>query len=69
MLMPLIVTHAGLARHWPELVRILEQVPLPVLEVWVVCHADTQYNARIGAFKKHLIEWFKDDPYHGSCQL
>jgi len=59
----IIVTHVGLAKHWPELVRILDKVPLPTLEFWIVCHADTQYNARISAFKKHLIEWFENDPY------
>jgi len=61
----IIVTHVGLAEQWPELVHILQQIPLPTLEFWVVCHADSQYNARIRSFKKHLIEWFNDAPYHG----
>jgi DNA-binding transcriptional LysR family regulator len=61
----IVVTQTGLARHWPELVPILQTIPLPALEFWVVCHADTQHNARIRAFKAHLITWFKDDPYHG----
>ena len=58
-------THIELANQCPELKRILEWVPVPPLEFWVVCHADSQYNARILAFKKHLIAWFKDSPYQG----
>ena len=58
-------THVGLAAHWPELTQVLDWVPLPALELWVVCHADTQYNARIREFRNYLIEWFKDDAYHG----
>jgi len=58
-------THTGLANRSPDLQRILEWAPIPPLEFWVVCHADSQYNARIRAFKNHLIEWFADDPYHG----
>ncbi|EAU55143.1 LysR family transcriptional regulator [Mariprofundus ferrooxydans] len=58
-------THVGVARQWPEMKRILEWAPIPPLEFWVVCHADTQYNARIRAFKRHLIAWFADDPYRG----
>lgn len=61
----IIGTHIGLAQHWPELVRILEWIPLPALEFWVVCHADTQYNTRIREFRNFLIEWFKEDAYRG----
>lgn len=56
-------THLGLARHFPELVRILEDVPLPPLEFWCVCHRDVQHNSRIRALMQHLIQWFADDPY------
>lgn len=56
-------THVGLAERWPELQRILEWVPLPPLEFWVVCHGDTQYNARIRSVQQFLIAWFADDPY------
>ncbi len=58
----IIVAQTTLVRQWPELVRILPGIPLPTMEFWVVCHADTQYNARIRALKSHLIAWFKDDP-------
>ena len=56
-------THLGLARHFPELLRILEDIPLPPLEFWCVCHRDVQYNSRIRALMQHLIQWFADDPY------
>lgn len=55
--------HLGLARRFPELVRVLEHLALPPLEFWCVCHRDVQYNSRIRALMQHLIEWFADDPY------
>lgn len=61
----ILVTHVGLAQHSPKLVRILEWVPIPTLQFWIVCHADSQHNACIRTFKNHLIQWFKDDVYHG----
>jgi molybdate transport repressor ModE-like protein len=56
-------THLGLARRFPELVRILEDIPLSPLEFWCVCHRDVQHNSRIRALMQHLIQWFADDPY------
>jgi DNA-binding transcriptional LysR family regulator len=56
-------THLGLARHFPELVRVLADIPLPALEFWCVCHRDVQHNSRIRALMQHLIQWFADDPY------
>jgi len=55
--------HLGLARHFPELTRILADVPLPPLEFWCVCHRDVQHSARIRAVMQHLIGWFDSDPY------
>lgn len=55
--------HLGLARHYPELTRILPDLPLPPLEFWCVCHRDVQHSARIRAVMQHLIGWFDDDPY------
>jgi len=55
--------HIGLASHWPELVRILEWVPLPPLEFWLVCHHDVQYNSRIRTVMSFLGDWFAEDPY------
>ncbi len=56
-------THVELAKKWPELKRILEWIPLPALEFWIVCHSDTQYNSRIRAFQHFLSNWFEKDPY------
>lgn len=55
--------HLGLARHFPELTRLLPDLPLPALEFWCVCHRDVQHSARIRAVMQHLIGWFDDDPY------
>lgn len=56
-------THVGIAKRWPELVRIMEWVPLPALEFWIVCHSDTQFNSRIRALQQFLSQWFSDNPY------
>jgi len=53
----------GLAERWPELVRVLEWVPLPALEFWCVTHTDVQYNSRIREFMQFLIQWFSKNPY------
>lgn len=59
-------THVELAKHWPELVRILKWVELPALEYWIVCHRDVQYNSRIRELMHFLANWFADDPYRQS---
>lgn len=41
------VTHHGLARHWPGVVRIMPDLCLPDLELWIACHSDVHLNARI----------------------
>jgi DNA-binding transcriptional LysR family regulator len=56
-------THVELAKHWPELVRILEWVELPPLEYWIVCHRDVQYNNRIRDLMQFLANWFAENPY------
>ena len=56
-------THVALASHWPELVRILEWVPLPALPFWCVTHRDVQYNSRIREVMQFLIAWFAQAPY------
>ncbi|MDH5327312.1 MAG: LysR family transcriptional regulator [Gammaproteobacteria bacterium] len=55
--------HVALAKLWPELVPVMQWVPLPVLEFWIVCHSDVQYNSRIRALMRFLADWFKADPY------
>ncbi len=56
-------THIELARRYPELQQILDWIQLPALELWVVCHSDTQHNSRIRALRSFLSEWFKGDAY------
>ncbi|MDH3326015.1 MAG: LysR family transcriptional regulator, partial [Gammaproteobacteria bacterium] len=55
--------HTGLAKTMSELEPILEWMPLPKLEFWIVSHGDTQFNARIRALKVFLSDWFCEDPY------
>lgn len=56
-------THVRLASHYPELVRILEWIPLPSLEFWIVCHSDVKFNPRIRALSHFLHDWFSQQPY------
>lgn len=60
------VTHVGLAKRWPELIRVLEWIPLPALEFWCVTHSDVQYNSRIREVMQFLIQWFSNDPYRSA---
>lgn len=56
-------THVELAKYWPELVPVMQWVPLPTLEFWIVCHSDVQFNSRIRELTLFLADWFFDDPY------
>jgi len=56
-------THVGLAKQYPELEQILDWLPLPPLEFWIVCHGDTAYNARIREMTRFLGQWFDGDNY------
>lgn len=56
-------THVEIAKHFPELKRILEFIDIPSLEFWCVCHADVQYNSRIREMMQFLVKWFEKDPY------
>jgi len=57
------ISHVAIASRYSELVQILEEVPIPPLEFWCVCHSDVQYNSRIQAAMTFLSEWFAHDPY------
>jgi DNA-binding transcriptional LysR family regulator len=59
-------THVDLAKRWPELVRILEWVPLPALEFWIVCHRDVQFNSRLRELMLFLANWFAQNPYENA---
>ncbi len=56
-------THVGLAQQYPELEQILDWLPLPPLEFWIVCHGDTAYNARIREMTQFLGQWFDGNNY------
>ncbi len=62
----IVATHVELAKRCPELQQVLEWVPLPALEFWIVCHSDTQHSSKIRALRHFLTEWFKEDPYEFS---
>ncbi len=61
----IIVTHKKLMHRYVYMKEIKTDIPLPTMPFWIVCHADTQYNARIRVFKNFLTQWFHNDPYHG----
>lgn len=51
----------GTQSHWrargrPDLERVLPEVELPALDVWLVTHADIKRNARIRLVFDHLAE-------------
>lgn len=39
--------HAGMAVHWPAIVQVLPELPIPQFELWLACHADVRHNKRI----------------------
>lgn len=43
------ITHIGLAQRWDGVVQVLPDLPLPSLDLWIVCHADVRYNKRVRA--------------------
>ena len=51
------VTHQRLLNQFPELQVILQQVELPSLEFWLVCHADVQHNRRIRVMMDFLSDY------------
>ncbi len=56
------LTHLGLAAHWPETERVLQDVALPPLDLWMVCHADVQHNKRVRYLMTYLSDALRD-PY------
>lgn len=51
------VMHVDQAEQWGDMHRVLEDMPIPNMELWIVCHQDTQYNSRIRALTHFLSEW------------
>ena len=61
----IIVTHKKIMEKFEYMKELKTKISLPIMPFWIVCHTDTQYNVRIRAFKKFLINWFHKDPYRG----
>lgn len=56
------VTHQELAKTWQGVERVLPQIALPNLDLWIACHADVRYNKRIRLVMDFLAEHLKN-PY------
>ncbi|MDD9922355.1 MAG: LysR family transcriptional regulator [Boseongicola sp.] len=54
--------HIGMAKHWPDVIQVLPDVPVQSLELWLACHADVRHNKRIRLVMDHLANELKD-PY------
>ncbi len=54
--------HVGMAAAWPAIVRVLPDLQVPPLELWLACHADVRENKRIRLVMDHLAERLRS-PY------
>ena len=54
------VTHLPIIERYTELQIILQDVPIPKLEFWLVCHADVQHNRKIRLMMDFLNGSFSD---------
>jgi DNA-binding transcriptional LysR family regulator len=50
------ILHEHLIKQWPELKVILKDVNIPVMNFWLVCHADVQHNRKIRVMMDFLSE-------------
>ena len=41
------VTHQGMADHWRDVDRVLPDIALPNLDLWIACHSEVRHNKRI----------------------
>ena len=49
--------HRAVARENPELIRVLEQLPFPPLELWLVMHEDVRRNPAVHAIFDHVFNY------------
>ncbi len=56
------LTHKGLAEHWTEVEPVLDNIELPTLDLWIVCHSDVRHNKRIRQVMDFLGQHLKS-PY------
>ncbi|GAA6208009.1 LysR family transcriptional regulator [Cognatishimia sp. WU-CL00825] len=59
--------HTGMAARWPDLVRILPQLDIPPLQLWLACHADVRHNKRIRLVMDFLAQKLSS-PY-ANCSI
>lgn len=57
--------HKRIAEQFAELQSVLNTFSLPLLECWLVCHRDVQYNGKMRALMSFIAERFAKDPYKG----
>ncbi|MCG7585952.1 LysR family transcriptional regulator [Photobacterium sp. OFAV2-7] len=50
------VTHFSIIKQFPELELLLDSLPIPNLEFWLVYHSDVKYNRRIRVMVEFLAE-------------
>ncbi len=56
------LTHQGLAEKWKGVKRLLPELAIPPLELWLACHRDVRHNPRVRLMMEYLAETLKD-PY------
>lgn len=54
--------HMGMAVHWPRIVQVLPELPVPPFELWLTCHADVRHNKRVRLVMDYLARNLKS-PY------
>jgi DNA-binding transcriptional LysR family regulator len=54
--------HVGMATHWPSIVQVLPDIPIPPFELWLACHMDVRHNKRIRLVMDYLARKLKT-PY------
>jgi DNA-binding transcriptional LysR family regulator len=55
-------THVEIANQCPELIRLLPEIKLPTMELWITSHSDVRYNKRVRVVTDFLAENLKS-PY------
>lgn len=50
------ITHDWLAAKWPEVEKVLPDLEIPSLPVWLACHADVRHNKRVRLMMAFLAE-------------
>ncbi len=54
----IVVSHKNIMKNYADMQEILKFISLPALPLWLVCHVDSQYNAKIREFRRFIVDWF-----------